>query len=196
MKKWQTWVIIGLAIALIISILTRPGKYDLDGKAYQDSTKRLKQEKAVIQSKQNDKNRAYQIRVKNDSINLALQDSKIQALQKKATTQRTVVQTIIENNPDLESFIGTQQEIINEQQIQIDTLKRSVEFHKKMHDELIAVEYQEDKIEAQMQIDCANRIADLEKAAKNKSPKRLGNILKNVGKGAGIGFIGYLIGKG
>jgi hypothetical protein len=187
MKKWQTWVIIGLAIALIISILTRPGKYDLDGKAYQDSTKRLKQEKAVIQSKQNDKNRAYQIRVKNDSINLALQDSKIQALQKKATTQRTVV---------LESFIGTQQEIINEQQIQIDTLKRSVEFHKKMHDELIAVEYQEDKIEAQMQIDCANRIADLEKAAKNKSPKRLGNILKNVGKGAGIGFIGYLIGKG
>jgi hypothetical protein len=40
------------------------------------------------------------------------------------------------------------------------------------------------------------RIDQLEKAAKKKSPKRFGNILKEIGKDVGFFGLGYLLGRG
>jgi hypothetical protein len=45
-------------------------------------------------------------------------------------------------------------------------------------------------------IESLARIAEMEKAAKKKSPKRLGNILKEIGKDAGFFGLGYLLGRG
>lgn len=190
---WQTWVILGLTVIVILGIIFWPKPTDEGKRAYEDTLKSLRQEKAVIQSMQEATIKGYIARVKIDSSNVALQENKIQALERRGVIERVKVETIIQENPDLLSFVNTQSEVIQELKVERDTLKSQLAFRDKMYTDLVSNEYIEDKIEDQMQLQASIRIADLEKQVKRR--KSLAQILKGIGKGLAIGGAGYVVGR-
>lgn len=194
--KWEFIVIIALLAIFVLRECTRHTPTDSGKTYYEDTIKVLRQEKAVIQARQNDQVKVSNAKGKSDSAQISRMDSKIQALQKKAVGQRVVIESVIIDNPALKSYIDTQQEIIFELQVEVDTLKSQIAFREMLYADLVALDYQEDKFEAQMQIESSKRIADLEKQLKKKSPKRFGNILKEIGKDAVIFLAGFGFGRG
>lgn len=145
---------------------------------YETEVAILKAEKAEIQSQQEASVKVYKDRLASDSINLRAQDARIQALKSKLANQRPKVIKKIQADSAVLSYVNTLEETVSELQIQIDTLKAQKEFQRKLNEDLIAQEFIEDKIEAQMAIETSIRIADLERSAKKKERKaRLKTIL-------------------
>lgn len=194
-----------VAICILIFVITimimrdcsRPSEeIESDRKQqYETEVAILKAEKTSIQAAQDSIGKVLIQRTRKDSLAIKRQESVIQALERKAARQRVIVDTLILNNPDLMAFVSTQQEVINELKVEIDTLKSQANFQRKLNEDLIAQEFVEDKVEAQMAIETSLRIAELEKQSKKKSPKRFVNILKEIGKDAIIFFAGYGLGK-
>lgn len=194
-KKPSTWVIVGLVFIILIFIMrdcSRPSEEkEADRKKqYETEVAILKAEKSEIQSRQDSAVKRYKDKLEVDSINLRAQESKIQALDRKAVQQRTPrVETLIIDNPELLSFVTTQQEIITELKVEVDTLKAQAQFQRKLNEDLIIAEFQEDRAEQQMFIEQARRVDELGKQVKKKERKsRLAKILVPVAAVAGLLF--------
>lgn len=174
MNKPSTWIIAALGIVIVFFIMRECSgpaeeKETELKKAYDSVITELKGRMAHVNELQEHAIKSIAERRAKDSIVIQVQDKQIARLKKLAVVQRTPkVDTLIFNNPDLEDFVGTQDKIILAQQVEIDTLKSALEFHRKVNEELITIEFAEDKIEAAMQIEYTRRIAELEKSAKKK----------------------------
>lgn len=92
-------------------------------------------------------------------------------LKKQLAIRRPQVQVMIDSTPPLKAFIQTQDSIILTQDVRIDSLEASMDFQRKLNEDLIITEFQEDKIEAAMQIQAAQRIDQLEKLSRKKERK-------------------------
>lgn len=172
-KDIRTYMIAGLSFALIIFVLrdcSRPSEEkEADRKKqYETEVAILKAEKAEISSRQEATVKRYSEKVKQDSINLRAQDARIQSLKSKLANQRPKVIEKIQADSAVLSYVNTLEETVNELQVQVDTLKAQNEFQRKLNEDLIAQEYIEDRIEADMAIQNTRRISELEKAAKKK----------------------------
>jgi thiol:disulfide interchange protein len=193
--KIQTIAIAVLSIAVILLMLKdcdRPSEQKEEDrkKQYETEVAILKVEKASIQKAQDSIGKVLIQRTRKDSIILKAQESKIQALEKKAARQRVVVDTLILNNPDLLSFVDTQNEVISELKVEVDTLKAQNEFQRKLNEQLISMEITEDKIDAAAKIEYEFRIHELEKQAKKeKRKKKLGKLIAVIAGGVGL-FLG------
>lgn len=170
----KTILIAGLTVVVIVLIMrdcSRPSEeWEAERKEQYDSAiSELKARADRVQELQEHAIKSIAERRAKDSVVIKAKDERIATLIKQATKQRTPrVDTLILNNADLESFVNTQSEIIQEQRQEIDTLKASLEFHAKVNQDLIAQEFVEDRIEADMAIQTTMRIAELDKAAKKK----------------------------
>lgn len=193
-KSVSTWIIVLLGIIIMIFIMrdcSRPSEQrEADRKQqYETEVAILKAEKAEIQSKQEAIVKTYNAKLKEDSLNLALQDARIKSLKSKLANQRPKVIENIQADTAVLSYVETLEETVNELQIQNDTLKAQKEFHRKLNEDLIAQEFVEDKIEAQMAIETSRRVAELEKSNKKKESGKKGwKVLAIVG--TVLGFIG------
>lgn len=169
-------LVAGLTVVLIIFIMkdcSRPSEErEAERKEmYETEVAILKAEKTSIQARQDSLVKKVVIRTRKDSVQIALQDSKIKALQTKLTNQRPKVIEKIQADTAVLSYVNTLEEVVTELQTQNDTLKSALEFHAKINQDLIAQEFVEDKVEAQMAIETSIRISDLERSAKKKERK-------------------------
>lgn len=123
MKNVQTWVIIGLVVLLVISILTRPTKEITDLTPYRTAL--------AIADHQIDSltksNRATIKRIQEDSI---LQAEEKQAYQKSITglqarlrNKRDRIDTLILESPALQEYVATADSVISFQSARIDSLE-------------------------------------------------------------------------
>lgn len=169
--KIQWVIILGLIIWLVISLLTRP-----PSKIVTEREMAYKYQVAILQGKLDSARQIGTTIVKKmherrgkDSTQLKAQESKIKALEVLALKKRTPrVDSILIDNPDLLSFVETQQEIIQEFKAEVDTLKSQLAFSHKVFDELVVNENAEDRIEQDLRELDKNRIADLEKQVKKE----------------------------
>lgn len=184
-----------LAIIIIVFLLrdcSRPSEQkEADRKQqYETELAILKADKAEIQSRQDEAVKTYQNRLKLDSINIRAQDSKIQALKSKLANQRPKVIEKIQADTAVLSYVNTLEETVSELQVQNDTLKSSVAFHKKVNEDLILAEIDEDKVEASMNMKFAMRVQDLEKLSRRKEKRsKLAKVLIPI-----VGVAGLLVG--
>lgn len=138
-------------------------------KMYETEIAILQVEKATVQSRQDSLVQTYKAKVRSDSASVGALESKISLLEKKAALQRTpLVDVLVQDNPELLAFVTTQQEIISELKVEIDTLKSQAQFQRKLNEDLIIAEFMEDRIEQQMALEQTRRIDELDKAAKKK----------------------------
>lgn len=129
----------------------------------------LEADKKEIQAAQDSIGKVFVQRTRKDSLAIKRQESVIQALERKAAIQRTpLVDALVQDNPELLAFVTTQQEIISELKVEIDTLKSQAQFQRKLNEDLIIAEFMEDRIEQQMALEQTRRIDELDKAAKKK----------------------------
>lgn len=171
-----------VAICILIFVITimimrdcsRPSeqKEAEDRKAFEIADAINKAEKMEAQAIQDSLKKVWIDSIAKINVVVKAQDKRITVLVKQAARQRTPkVDTLILDNPDLKSFVDTQTEIIQEQRVQIDTLKSVIAFQRKLNEDLINAEFVEDKIEAQMAIEASVRISDLERSAKKRERK-------------------------
>lgn len=188
----KTWLLILLALALVISIVTRPTNQVTDLTPF-------KTEIAILEADRREEQALFRSiiekskeRTIKDSIALNAKDKRIAVLEKRAAQERTPrVDTLIRNNPDLESFVNTQSEIIQEQKEAIDTLKSSLEFQKQVNRDLVQNHEAEARISKRIEGEQDKVIAKLEKVVKKKTN---GNkFWKSVAVGLGVG--GFLLGS-
>lgn len=188
--KIQWVIILGLIIWLVISLLTRP-----PSKIVTEREMAYKYQVAILQGKLDSVNNSGKAIVKKtherrgkDSTQLKAQESKIKALEALALKKRTPrVDSILIDNPDLLSFVETQQEIIQEFKAEVDTLKSQLAFSHKMFDELVVNEDAEDRIEQDLRELDKNRITDLEKLVKKeRRGKKFWRTLSFIFGGAGF----------
>lgn len=170
----KTILIAGLTIVVIILIMRNCSRRSEEREAdrrtqYETEVAILKAEKTSIQKAQDSIGKVLVRRTRKDSLAIKRQESVIQALERKAVSQRTpLVETLIVDNPELLTFVTTQQEVITELKVKIDTLKAQKEFHAKVSQDLIVQEFLEDKITQQMAIEYEVRISELEKQVKKR----------------------------
>lgn len=147
-------------------------------KAHETEIAILKVERATVQLRQDSLAKVYKSKGKTDSLNLALQDSKIQALQTKLTNQRPKVIERIQADTAVLSYVNTLEEVVTELQIKVDTLLQQKEFQRKLYSDLVLAEIIEDKNDMQTGVEYARRVAELEKSNKRKERgKRFAKIL-------------------
>lgn len=181
-----------LIIILIIFLLkdcSRPSEErEADRKElYETEIAILKADKTSIQARQDSLVQKVVLRARRDSIEIAVQDIRIQALKSKLANQRPTVIEKIQADTSVLSYVNTLEEVVTEQQVQIDTLKSQANFQRKINEDLIITEITEDKIEADMAIQTTMRIAELEKQRRKKERKsRLAKVLIPVAAVAGL----------
>lgn len=186
---WKIILVLVLLAALVFRECSRPSKPDFADQAFKDTIEVLRQEKAVIQSRQEATVKTYHRKVQEDSSNIALQDTRIQALQTKLANQRPKVIEKIQADTAVLSYVNTLEEVVTELQVQNDTLKSQVQFQRKINEDLILLEAVEDRVEADITLQTSVRIADLERRAKKKERKsKLKTILIPVAAVAGLLF--------
>lgn len=176
-------IIIGLAFILIILLLkdcSRPSEQrEADRKEqYETEVAILKAEKTSIQARQDTLVKKVVLRSRKDSVQIALQNARIKALQTKLTNQRPKVIEKIQADTAVLSYVNTLEEIVTEIQVQNDTLKSQIQFQRKINEDLILLEAVEDRVEADLTLQTSVRIADLERSAKKRERKsRLAKVL-------------------
>lgn len=169
--------ILVLGIIIIVFLLrdcARPSEQrEADRKKmYETEIAILKVEKATVQLRQDSLVRTYKAKVRSDSASVGALESKISQLEKKAAIQRTpLVDVLVQDNPELLAYVTTQQEVITELKVEIDTLKSQAQFQRKLNEDLIIAEFMENKIEQQMALESTRRIEDLEKQSRKKERK-------------------------
>lgn len=172
----RTYIIIGLAFIVIILLLkdcSRPSEErEADRKEqYETEVAILKAEKTSIQARQDTLVKKVVLRSRKDSVQIALQNARIKALQTKLTNQRPKVIEKIQADTAVLSYVNTLEEIVTEIQVQNDTLKSQIQFQRKINEDLILLEAVEDRVEADITLQTSVRIADLERSVKKKERK-------------------------
>lgn len=184
--------ILVLGIIIIVFLLrdcARPSEQrEADRKKmYETEIAILKADKASIQAIQDSLVQKVVLRARKDSIEIAAQEIRIQALKTKLASQRPKVIEKIQADTAVLSYVNTLEEVVTEQQVQIDTLKSVIQFQRKINEDLIITEITEDKIEADLAIQTTRRVAELEKLSKKKERKsRLAKVLIPVVAVAGL----------
>lgn len=185
MKNLTNFIIAGLIVVIIIFIMrdcSRPGE-EKDAereKQFKTSVAILEAEKreakavadSIISKQQSDTERI--------KVQLSAKDKEIKVLKVRLIKERTPkVDTLILNNPDLESFVNTQSEIIEELQIQSDTLKHALLNQEKYFMGLVVAHEQERKFSERLVTESLSRVDQLEKQA--KKTKKGNRLLKALG---------------
>lgn len=183
--KIRDWIILALTLVIIVLILTRPTAHDDNKAAYLDSLRFLKAKERDIRLQETRIIQTSKDRAKSDSLKLAHQESKIQALQNRSVKTRVVVQHVIDTIPALKVFVAQQDSIITEQHEVIDTLKASVIFQRKLFVDLVLNHEAERDISKRIESEQDKRIASLEKQVKRT--KRGNRWLKAGIIGAAVG---------
>ncbi len=122
---------------------------------------------------------------------LSAKDKEIKVLKVRLIKERTPkVDTLILNNPELESFVNTQSEIIEELQIQSDTLKHALLNQEKYFMGLVVAHEAERRAGEKIITESLARVSELEK--RQRKTKKGNRLLKVAGVlGAGLGlFLG------
>lgn len=171
--KLLPWILLIIGSGLVYVFWPEKEDFSERKQQYETEIAILKVEKAHISSRFDSIAKASKDKGKSDSLKIARQDSKIQGLEKLSKERRVKVETIIEDNPDLLSFVETQQEVITELKVQVDTLKASVAFHQKVNDELVQTHEAEERIDQQLHEKKDNRIVELEKEVKKQRRGKL-----------------------
>jgi DNA repair exonuclease SbcCD ATPase subunit len=173
-----SWIIVLALLALVVYlILTRPPSHDDNKAAYLDTLRFLKLKEASIIAQERSIIKRSNDKAESDRAKLEAHDREIQALEFKLRQKRTPrVDTLILDNPELASFVDTQQEIITELKEQVDTLKSALQFREKLFDDLVTSHNAERDISERIGREQDNRIVNLEK--KVKKSKRASRWLK------------------
>lgn len=189
--KVKDWVIIGLTLVIISLIIFDKDTPESDKQAYIDSLRFLKAKERDIIAQEVRIIQASKDKAKNDSAKLALKDKEIQALKGRSVKTRVIIQHIIDTIPDLRVFVAQQDSIIQIQGITIDTLKASVEFQRKLFDDLVISHNTERDISKRIEDEQEEYIQKLEKQV--KKAKRANRWLKAT---AVVGSVGaFLLGS-
>lgn len=164
------WIIAALVLVIGLGwyLWPEPQDFSESRQAYETEIAILKVEKAHISSRFDSLAKTSKHRGKSDSLKIARKDLKIQGLEKLSKEKRVKVETIIQDNPDLLSFVETQQEVIGELKELVDTLKESLAFQIRVKDELIQNHFAEERIDEQINEKKDQRIAQLEKQVKKE----------------------------
>lgn len=132
------FVIFGLTAIIVFIILFDKDPPSVDLAPYERAIAILEVEKQEEQALFKEIVQKSNTRIKKDSITINAKDKRIAALEKRAVQERTPrVDTLIKSDPQLESFVNTQSEIIGELKEEVDTLKASVEFHIQVNKDLV-----------------------------------------------------------
>lgn len=184
-KLW--WVIIGLAAVIVLMILFDRDPEPVSTQKWKDEINKLESEKATIKLGQTQIIQKSKDRAEADSLVIVTQEREIQHLYNKAAKARTPrVDTLIMDNPDLKSFVETQQEIIQEFKVQVDTLKAAVEFREQLFNDLVRSEQAEDSVNNQIRaVDLAQIAALTKEVKKEKKGKKFWRTMSFIFGGAG-----------
>lgn len=186
---WKIILVLVLLVALVLRECSRPGKIDYADQAFKDTIEVLRQEKGVIQSRQEATVKRYEHKRASDSLSLSRYSEQISTLKKKVVIKRIYVQPLIDSIPTLRAFVQLQDSVIQHQEARIDSLNAGMEFQRKLNEQLIFDELTEDRIEASMQIETTRRIGDLEQQGRKKQRKsKLKGILVPVALIGGLLF--------
>jgi len=167
--KIYPWIVGALAGIIIALILTRPDPPNNLKAQYEDSIRflRLKEHDIIAQEAriiQRSKDASLR-----DSLALASKEREIQALKGRSVKTRVIVQHVIDTIPALKVFVAQQDSIIQIQGTTIDTLKASVEFQRKLFDDLIVSHKAERDISQRIEDEQGQYIAKLEKQVKKSN---------------------------
>lgn len=138
MRDVKVILIIVLAGVIAFLILTDKDPPSVDLAPYERAIAILEVEKREEQARFKEIIQKSNTRTKKDSISINVKDKRIRVLEVRASQERTPrVDTLIKSDPQLESFVNTQSEIIGELKEEVDTLKSSVEFHIQVNKDLV-----------------------------------------------------------
>lgn len=191
MKNIQTWLLVAVTVALIISILTRPTKEITDLTPYRTAI-------AIADLKIDSltkSNRATIKRIQEDSIIQAEEresfKTKLNAISRRQDTRRPQVLQQIDSLPIVKAFIETQDSVIAFQSARIDSLELDkaelrVDVRTITDNFIRQMEAQESKIQA------TEQLADAYKKDARKS-KRANRWAKAGAVVLGVG--GFLLGS-
>lgn len=168
---WKIILVLVLLVALVLRECSRPSKPDFADQAFKDTIEVLRQEKGIIQSRQEATVKRYEHKRASDSLSLSRYSEQISTLKKKVVIKRIYVQPLIDSIPTLRAFVQLQDSVIQRQETRIDSLNAGMGFQRKLNEQLIFDELTEDRIEASMQIETTRRIADLEQQGRKKERK-------------------------
>lgn len=185
-KLW--YIIFGLTTIVVYLILSRPTPYDSNKAQYEDTVSFLRAKEASIIAQGQRIIKTYEYRVKADSLNLAVKDAEIKAIKVRVIIKRIPVQPLIDSIPTLKAFVELQDSLIQVQGQQIDTLKQAYASQIQTTEDLIQNHDAQESIEARIDLEQTERIADLEKQVrKTKRGSKLAKVLiPIVGLGAFI----------
>lgn len=186
-------VLMFVLIVFIAKDCSRPSEErEADRKEqYETEVTILKAEKTSIQAAQDSIAKVLIHRTRKDSLSLSRYYEQISTLKKKVVIKRIYVQPLIDSIPTLRAFVELQDSVIQYQETRIDSLNAALDFHAKVNQDLIALEFVEDKIESQMAIETSLRISDLEQQGRRKEKKnRFVKVLLPI-----VGVAGLLIGS-
>lgn len=164
--KIYPWIIGALALVIIWLLLTRPDPPDNIKAQYEDTVRFLKAKEASIIAQEERIIQRSKDASLHDSLALASKEREIQALKGRTVKTRVIVQHVIDSVPDLRLFVAQQDSIIQIQGTAIDTLKASVEFQRKLFDDLVVSHQAERDISQRIEDEQWQYIAKLEKQVK------------------------------
>ena len=173
-KDWKFLLIISLVAVIVLLILFWPSKQpDQDtSEAFKSEIERLKVEKAENSLKVERLKKTYSDSLRIIEALIYGKDKEITLFRRKLADLRPVVAPQLDSLPLVKQFVDLQDSVIQAQGKQIDTLKWTVEFQKKMFAELVAAEVDEEKIDQRIQAEQAKRIDELEKANEKMFKKK------------------------
>lgn len=163
MKDIKFIIIAVLTIAVVYLILSRPAPHDSNKAQYLDTLSFLRAKEASIIAQGQRIIKTYETRVEADSLKLAALDAQIRQAKAKVVIRRVFIEPLADSIPELRSFIQGQDSVILLQGQTIDTLKQSLAFSKQAFNDLITNHNAEESIEARIDLEQTERIADLEK---------------------------------
>lgn len=184
----QFWIIAVLTIVIVYLILSRPAPYDSNKQAYTDTLTFLRAKEASIVAQGKRIIEAHRSKTKKDSLAINAKDEQIRQAKAKVVIRRVYIQPLVDSIPELKAFVQAQDSVILIQGQTIDTLKQALEFSKQAFNDLIQNHDAQESIEARIDLEQTERIADLEKQVrKTKRGNKLAKVLiPIVGLGAFI----------
>lgn len=187
-KDIRIWLIIVLTSIVIYLILSRSAPHDSNKAAYLDTLSFLRAKEASIIAQGQRIIKTYEARVEADSLNLAAQNEQIRQAKAKVVIRRVFIEPLADSIPELKSFIQGQDSVNLMLQQQVDTLKVSLASQIRVTEDLIQNHDAEESIEARIDFEQTQRIADLEKQVrKTRRGSKLAKIMiPIVGLGAFI----------
>lgn len=194
---WLHWLVVGL-LAVIVCLLLfwpKPQPSETILKANDSIAKILEANTVLLMTARTLEVQLADVRVKSSSDSARFV-REITVKNQQLAKKRVVVQHIIDTIPELKEFVETADAVIQLQRQRIDSLEAEKVFQSGLYSQMI---YIKDKQIGNLEIVSTQKdivIAGQAKQLKKKSPKRLGNILKEVGKDVGFFLIGFGIGKG